>query len=252
MSFSLSKWYLDVVGAGGEVCLAYAAELTAGPLRQRYASVLLAAPDSPPRSHTVLRDARVPVQHGAVVEWAVAPLKVAGCWRAGAPAIATRELLDEPGALTWHCLQPRADAEVVCSGRELSGTGYVEHLELTVPPWQLPIEELRWGRAHVGEHTLVWIDWRGPRMQRHVFLDGVRVDGEVTDTSVRVSKLTVTLTPAITLRDGDVARTALARAPALRSLLARHKLTLDEHKWLSTASVGRQTGWAIHEVVRWR
>ncbi len=252
MSFSLSKWYLDTVSESGEAALAYAAELTAGPLRQRYASLLTAAPGSAPRSHTTLRDARLPVQHGAVVEWAVGPLKVAGCWRARAPAIATCELLDAPGALTWHCLQPRAAAEIVCSGHELSGNGYVERLELTVPPWQLPIEELRWGRAHVGEHTWVWIDWRGPRAQRHLFLDGVRIDGEVSDTSVRMSKLTVTLTPALTLRGGDVAGTALARAPSLRALLERHKLVLDEHKWLSTASVGRQRGWAIHEVVRWR
>ncbi len=252
MSFSLRKWYLDVVQDDGAACIGYAAELSAGPLRTRYASVLLAAPGSAPRSHTVVREARLPAHHGAVVEWAVGALKVAGCWRARAPALAPCELLDEPGALTWHCLQPRAAAEMVCSGVELAGTGYAEHVELTVAPWELPIAELRWGRAHVGERTLVWIDWRGPRTQRHVFLDGARVDGEVTDDAVRTGALSVTLTHDVALRAGDVAHTAFARAPALRSLLARHKLVLDEHKWLSRASDGRHDGWAIHEVVRWR
>lgn len=263
VGFRLTKWYLDAIGDDGvELRIGYAAELEAGALRQRYASLLSRSTARPPRSHTRLRPARLPEQRGDVVEWAVAGLEVAGRWSAAAPAFEPIELLDQPGALTWWCVQPRAHVELTHARRRLRGTGYVERVELRVPPWQLPLDELRWGRAHIssdtlgsdtlGSHTLVWIDWRGPRRQTRVMLDGVAVEGVVADDAVVTPRLRVLLERRATLRDGDVASTAFARVPAVRALLARNKLVLRETKWLSRATAADQSGWAIHEVVRWQ
>lgn len=252
VGFALTKWYLDAVDDDGEVRLGYAAELHAGALRQRYASLLSASTVRAPRTHTRLREARLPDEHADGVHWAVRGLEISGRWAPAAAPLAPVELLDEPGALTWTCLQPRATVELTHERRRLHGVGYLERVELRVPPWQLPVDELRWGRAHLGPHTLVWIDWRGPRPTTRVFVDGALVDGAVGDDEVRTSRLHVTLVRRATLRSGDVAATAFARAPALRALLAKHKLLLDESKWLSRASGAGHDGWAIHEVVRWR
>ncbi|OGQ10295.1 MAG: hypothetical protein A2138_21190 [Deltaproteobacteria bacterium RBG_16_71_12] len=280
VGFSLTKWYLDAVGDDGEVRVGYAAELQAGALRQRYASLLSASVTRAPRTFTRLRGARLPEPRDDVVEWTVPGLRLAGRWRAAAPPLATIELLDQPGALAWSCAQPRARVELTHARRRLRGTGYLEKVELRVPPWQLPIDELRWGRAHVGPHTLVWLDWRGPRRLTHVFLerrtgwlpspgaascpmaasrprqvallpgcgapcprprgrrrarsanligalDGAAVDGVVADDAVATPRLRVQLERRVTLRDGDLTRTAFARAPAVRALLARGKLALQ-------------------------
>ncbi len=252
MGFLLTKWYLDGVTTAGEVRVGYAAQLEAGVVRQRYASLLSASTTRAPRVQTRLREARLPEQHGEVIEWAVAGLAVSGRWTSAGDAPLAVELLEEPGALSWHCLQPRAHVELTHEGVRLRGIGYAERVALRVPPWQLPVDELRWGRAHVGPHTLVWIDWRGPRTITRIFLDGEVVDGAVTDDVIVTPALRVQLAHRRTLREGDIAKTALARVPAVRGLLSRNKLMLEETKWLSQAVAGVHTGFAIHEVVRWR
>lgn len=251
MRFSLTKWYLDCVTDGGEVRIGYAAQLAAGVVRLRYASVLTAAPGHAVEVSTRVRGATLPVEQRRVVGWQVKGLGLSGAWSSAAAPLEV-EFLDG-GRLSWRCLQPRASVELSHGARAMSGTGYAEVVTMSVPPWELPIEELRWGRAHVGAHTLVWIDWRGPRSSKHVFLDGAAVDGEVREDEVVTATLRVTLERRATLREGDVARNVFARVPAVRSLMARNKLALSETKWLSraTASDGSTPGWAIHEVVRW-
>lgn len=250
MPFLLTKWYLDCVSHAGDALVGYAAQLSSGVLRARYASLLRASPSSAPASLVRLRGATLPELHAGRVTWTAPALDLVGTWSHGAAPLHV-ELLDEPGALSWSCHLPRAQVELRHRGQRLAGDGYAESLTMRVPPWRLPIDELRWGRAHVGAHTLVWLDWRGPRPLRRVFLDGHERDGDVTDDAVRVPGLTVSLRKAATLRKGDVAKTALARLPALSRLLSRHRLHLVEEKWLSRAAAGHQHGWAIHEVVRW-
>lgn len=178
-------------------------------------------------------------------------LELEGRWTRRAHPPLLLELLDEPGALRWSCVLPRASVELKHGGRKLSATGYAECVTLQVPPWKLPIDELRWGRAHVGPHTVVWIDWRGPRKVKRIYVDGEAVEGEVTDDAVVTPRLRLGLERRRTLRAGDVSETVLAHLPAVSGLLSRHKLKLAETKWLSEAKVGRARGWAIHEVVRW-
>lgn len=252
VGFELSKWYLDCVTDEGEVRIGYAAELATGALRLRYASVLSAASARAVRTDTRLRSATLPEQHGELIDWRAPALTLTGRWTRAVPALPPLELLEVPGALRWSCLQPRATVALDHEGMSLRGTGYAERVELRVPPWELPLDELRWGRAHVGPRTLVWLDWRGPRDLRRVFLDGLEVDGEVRDEEVRAAGLRVKLAPLLTLRDGEVAKTAFGRVPALRRLAARHKLSLRESKWLSRASAGEHEGFAVHEVVRWQ
>lgn len=251
MSFQLTKWYLDAITAGGEVRIGYSAQLVAGAVKLRYASVLSASAKRAPTVTTRLRGAALPEQRGDVIDWRVAPLEVSGRWTTSVHPPLLLELLDEPGALTWSCLQPRADVELAHGGRTFSAVGYAECVTLRVPPWKLPIDELRWGRAHVGGHTLVWIDWRGPRKMKRVFLDGEAVDGEVTDDAIVTPRLRVGLERRMTLREGDVSSTVFARIPAVSRLLSRNKLKLTETKWLCVASAGQARGWAIHEIVRW-
>lgn len=254
MPFELRKWYLDCVTDDGAARIGYAAGLTTGKLRLALASALSASPSRPAQTRTRLTTARLPEEHDGELHWRVPSLGVAGRWAPRAAPLPTVELGDEigaPGALTWTCLQPRAAVEWRESASTLRGVGYAERLQLRVPPWELPIEELHWGRAHVGPHTLVWIDWRGPRCARWLFVDGARVEGSVAIDRVRCGGLALSLSPWVTLRDGDLARTVFSRAPAVRALLSRHKLALHETKWLSRARVGAHEGFAIHEVVRW-
>lgn len=251
MRFLLTKWYLDCITDGGDARIGYSAQLTAGLLKMRYASVLSASVARAPEVTTRLRGAALPVPHGDHLDWAVKGLRVTGRWTSSGQAPLQLELLDEPGALSWHCLQPRATVELTHGEHTLVASGYAECVTMRVPPWDLPIDELHWGRAHVGPHTVVWIDWRGPRNVQRVFVDGEVADGQVSETAVVTSRLRVDLERRVTLRAGEVSQTVFARLPAVSRLLSRHKLKLTETKWLSAASAEHERGWAIHEVVRW-
>ena len=76
----------------------------------------------------------------------------------------------------WHCLHPRARAEVSVAGSHVfRGFGYVERIVLSLPAWDLPIAGLRWGRFLNDSDALVWIDLRGPFSTQLAYHNGARV-----------------------------------------------------------------------------
>ncbi len=255
--FSLSKWYLDVVTPAGEACIAYVAELSWGRLRLSYTSVLTASPERSPRVTTSLRPAALPTVQDDALRWASRPLDVEGTWRARGKPVERTLIDDARGHVRWSCLQPLAEVEVRVGRRTLRGAGYAEHVSLTLAPWRLPIDELRWGRALLGGHSVVWLDWRGPESFLHVFLDGREVRApQVHDFSVEGDGVSLQLSAATTLRRGALVNTALAMVPGIRRLFPKRGLFIDEHKWLSHAALRLgdeelEGGWAIHEVVKW-
>jgi hypothetical protein len=131
---------------------------------------------------------------------------------------------------------------------EIDGLGYVERLRLTLPPWELPIRELRWGRILSAAGSATWIDWRGPSPLRLALRDGRRVTAGAVGDRVVDAGGPVRLAPVATLRDARLSRTLPL---ALRRALPRAGLGLEETKWLSRGTLEGAPGLAIHEVVRW-
>ena len=71
-----------------------------------------------------------------------------------------------------------------------SGLGYAERLVLTIPPWKLPIETLRWGRFLSPSDWIVWIDWQGEHPQTIVYRNGARVAvDELGDEQIRFCRV---------------------------------------------------------------
>ena len=257
MSLVLRKWYLDVVQADGSASIAYWLDVHWGPLTLRAASLLSApvcAPAAPATSHTTLAAGPEPATDAqGLLRWAHDGLGVDAHWPATAPV--ARQLFSNPsGHVRWTCLCPGAPASMSSTRR---GLGYAECLEMTLPPWSLPIAELAWGRAITPSASVVWIQWRGPSPLLLILASGdTHTAGEVTDTRVATASLTVDLTEPRTLRDGPLGSTALAPLPGLSRLAPIAWLASRETKWVSrariTSPVGTEQGWAIHEVVRFQ
>ncbi len=257
--FKLTKWYLDAVSDEGEVFVGYHARLAFHGLALRHASLLLSEPRGQARTATTSTRPPAPAADAAAVRWSVPRLGVAAVWERLAPSL-SRRLLESPGGIVdWSCVAPAARVHVdFADGRRLDGWGYAEVLELTIRPWRLPIEELRWGRFVAEGASLVWIDWRGPRPLSFAALDVVPCGlAEVSETRIVVasSRVTLEMSDARVLRAGPLARTVLRGIPLLRERLPVKMLQMHETKWLSRAILSRdgatREGWAIHEVVRW-
>ena len=61
---------------------------------------------------------------------------------------------ESAGSIVWTCLQPGSRVNISLGDRQLAGLGYAECLSVTLPPWRLPLSELRWGRFVSAEHSL--------------------------------------------------------------------------------------------------
>lgn len=213
----------------------------------RYASVLECR-DGLVRAASSLGRCAPPAISGDTVEWGSRALGARGTWKALAAPLEATVLAGEAGEIRWECVQPRSAASVAIGGAAWCGLGYVEHLRMTLMPWQLPIDELRWGRFLSETETLVWIDMRGATNRQIVFHNGVAVAAE------RISDLHFEDTRV--LRQGRLGETVFAAIPKLARLAPGRILEVDETKWLSRATLSRpgapaSRGWAIHEVVRW-
>jgi hypothetical protein len=249
---------LDCVADDGRAFIGYAARLSWRALSINYASVLRCRPGRKAETDTTLQESSAPRADGSAVKWSSPRLKVEGTWRADAPPI-KRTLLDSgEGKIEWHCLQPRARAEInFGENARLAGLGYVERLTMTVPPWRLPFHELRWGRFLSAEDALVWIDWRGAHSLSLGFHNGARVEHvSLGDDELAAGGTRLALDCGTVLREGALVETALSTIPGIQSLFPFRILRARERKWLSRAVLNKPAaapgaGWAIHEVVRW-
>lgn len=253
-AFRLSKWYLDSVTESGETLIAYTGAVEWRAVRLPYSSVLRASiPHGVALCHTLRAQKEPEVKQGSIL-WRSQELQVHGLWQSDDPTFRETIFSCEQGLVEWHCLMPRARVQV----GDQAGFGYAEHLLVTVPPWKLPIKNLRWGRFANSSDWIVWIDWEGEFSWRRVYVNGEAVTPAVLKDS-RIEFYNgagLTLDRSLTLREGTLGTAALSAIPGIRSTFPARLLGISERKWRSRARLERKgeravEGWAIHEVVRW-
>ncbi len=281
MGFCFRKLYADLVTEDGTVCITYLAWVEAWGLRSAFGGVELY---SPAGTREVLRarpPAALPVPGGDGL-----PVELRLEFPDGAFT-----LLYEPvhppwtpvGAaplpgLDWSVRVPRGTVRGRWSGAlarpDLTGTGYVDWVELRRPTRWLGVRELEWGRVHLPESTLIFTGVRSRsdawwRRVAHwpdlgygaplVMDDFDRADRE---NAVRIAfprqdgpvLPDFVLQPERVLHGGSAIDPA--RSPGFFERLAFRLVTgpSDETRWISRARLaeGADTiaGVALHEVVR--
>lgn len=267
--FELSKWYADCISDDGTAVILYHARLRWRSVNLHYSSLLTHGTDATPgtpgtngtsQTRFSLRRCDAPEVTNDKILWQAESLGASGQWSCLGES--QRNLLfdSDAGSLDWKCVAPRAGAEVrLGEGATLRGWGYVEHLTLTLPPWQLPIKRLRWGRFVNATDAMVWIDWEGDYRTRVAYLNGAAVAVEkISDSELVLGENggTLQLEDSELLRDGQLGSTALAIIPQLERIFPPSILRTRETKWLSRAVLRRpgqadSVGMAIHEVVAW-
>ena len=257
--FTLRKWYLDVVDPAGRSAILYWSALAWGPLTVCWHAATLHAAGPAPRHRSSLAAAPEPTVRDGEITWRAEAIGCEALVRPTMPAVEA-ELLPgrgpgEHGGVTWRCEAPAARTIVRLSGETtIEGTGYAERLELRLPPWRLPIDELRWGRwiSDQGGRSVVWIDWQGAEAQTRVYADAVPAGEAVAgDDEVKADGWRLTFAGRRVLHErtlGDLLGSVAARLPAM----PRRWLALEDRKWLSRGVLAgpagtQDQGWAIHE-----
>jgi hypothetical protein len=254
-SFSLTKWYQDAVDPAGRAAIAYSTALGWRGLTVSWHAVALYEPGCPPRERTSLAAADPPSHEDGRITWRPRALDATFSADPLVEPFNIRFLDDRRGVVDWTCEACSTRARMALGDCSVEGLGYAERLRLTVAPWHLPIDEMRWGRwiAADRRRAIVWIDWRGAEPVTAVFVDGVRQSrATVTDDQVTAGDLVLTLSAPRVLHArsiGDI----VGRIRPLRALMPASWLAVEDRKWLSEGTLHgarAATGWAIHEMVR--
>jgi hypothetical protein len=256
--FRLTKWYMDCMEPGGRVGIAYWASLSWRSLGLTWSSVAVYHPDHPVRRTSALGRAVEPALDGRRLTWSDPGIDVAveaELLQTG-PTIAL--LARGSGSIEWTCAAPAADVVVRApGGTAVEGRGYAERLVLTLPPWRLPIRELRWGRWIAADQvrSLVWIDWRGAAPATWVLRDGALCEGAtVSDTEVRAGGDVVPIAARRLLHSRRL-EDVIGGITPLRALVPPDIMAIEDTRWacrdpLGAADGSSVPGAAIAELVR--
>ncbi len=258
--FRLTKWYFDCVAPDGRAVIGYWASLAWRRLALTWQNVALYEPGRPPVRRSSLVSAPAPEVAGDATTWHAPALACVMSVRSRQRPFEARLLDGHAGVVEWCAEAPAAVVSVELSGfAPVHGPGYAERIFITVPPWRLPIRELRWGRwlDSAASRSVVWIDWHGDSPRTWVFVDGCRApSATVTDEHVCAGAVTVVLSEHRTLEARAFAEVA-ATIPPLQAVVPKSLLALRQTRWCSAGSLregnaAALAGCAIHELVVWR
>lgn len=258
--FAFTKWYLDCVDDEGRIAIGYWASLAWGGLALTWHALSVTEDGRRSVHRTALAGGGMPVCESNRILWRAPTLGCVLTADALSQPIARRLFASREGFVDWRCEAPAALVTLQIGGRPpMRGTGYVERLDLTTPPWRLPISELRWGRWMDNEaaHSLVWIDWRETEPRTWVFADGVGIaDASVGDDRVSGGPASLTLASRTTMAS-SAPRQIIDGIPALRAVVPASLLALRQTRWASEGILQRPAaapirGRAIHELVTFR
>lgn len=257
--FRLIKWYGDCVAPDGRATILYWAQVGYERLHLRYASRIDVQPGTETQTTWTARAGDPPSHNGDEILWRDSAAQVAATWLPTAPSYTATEFEDATGSVRWSCLAPSAVVTMTFdSGDTLTGVGYVERLEMTVPPWSIPIDVLLWGRYISANDALAWIDWRGTHRHQVVLRRGVPVHAvEIGETGIALETgERLEIEPACTIRRGSLGPNVLSAIPGLTRVLPARLVNAHEDKTLSRCRMTQDgqllsRGFAIHEVVKW-
>lgn len=158
--------------------------------------------------------------------------------------------------LHWNCHHPKAWVTLQYEGRTYSGSGYAETMYMPMAPWKIPLDELRWGRFHAPDNTIIWIEWRGAYAQSKLWLNGVLyTDAIIQDDQIcfGAGAYSLHFEAPVQIRKGKLEK-VIERHSWLRLFFKRSILHSQETKYKSVCRFAHNgktavRGWSLYETV---
>ena len=257
-NFSLGKYYVDFVTSEGHYFIGYSAQMNWVGIEVNYRATIHHPSIHGVKSGPSLSSRDGPMLDDSVLTWNNRKLGFDGHWRQLSSAASHILHQEDDGLVEWNCLQPSARAQLTtASGTIFEGLGYVEYLNLTVPPWHLGLRVLLWGRFVSEHHSVVWIEWQGKHPLTLLLCDGQRIaNPRISDDNVRCDDFELSLVRADTIRVGSIGETLVSKIPSVLRTAPVEFLGGREEKYVSRGRLAfgdgsNHKGWVIHERVSW-
>jgi len=256
---SLVKWYMDCVSDAEEVAILYSARVRWRGIPLAYSN-LICTEGAATKSASSMHSVKIRRDDKQILV-ASSQLDLQGQWTARAAPVEQTVYACESGSVVWSCLQPAASVSLSIGEKKLTGAGYAECLTLTLPPWQLPLRHLQWGRFvsdldALTADAVTWIDWNGPYALNLAVHNGRSHEGaSISNTEVVWGGGKLRMEEPLALRAGRLGSTVLPAAPALSRIFPYSLFNIEEKKWRSRGILEtpdhQSRGWVIHETVDW-
>ena len=257
-TFSLEKYYVDLVTAEGQYFIGYSARLNWGAIQFNYRAALHHPSLLGIKSGPSLSSRDSPIEGDSIFTWRNPKLGFDGQWRRLASAERQLLLQKDEGVVDWRCTHPSARVQLTtASGAEFHGLGYVEFLKLTIPPWQLGLRTLLWGRFVSEDHSVVWIEWQGKHNLILLICNGQRATNpQISDNFVRCDGFELSLQRVEIIREDSIGETLISKIPSILKGAPIEFFGGKEQKYVSLGQLAfvngsNHTGWVIHERVSW-
>lgn len=260
--FHLSKWFLDFTGYDGETMIFYSANMKWHHIPVEYTSWLHYKQDDKVKSGYRFSRVQEPKRNLNKIIWNDLKFGFSGVWRAAATPISARIFESSEGFLEWNCFQPAAKVQIETKEGTKTGWGYAEQLILTVPPWKIPMDELRWGRFISDTDHIVWIELKSQETRNWMWRNSERVNlFSIGDKQLTLPDIDLNL--ALDQRQvlesekkiASVTGKIVRFIPGFNKFMPVNFLLSDETKWLSRGTltqngITKTEGFAIHELVQ--
>lgn len=260
--FHLEKWYLDIVTENGETMIFYAANLKWKKWNIPYTSWLSYNKETGATSKSRFSKVKLPQEKSDIISWSDHKFNISGTWKALSSSIKAQLFKSNEGELNWNCFQPRSKVSVKINDEEINGFGYAEQLALSIFPWKIPMEELRWGRYSSKENYIVWIELiKGIEKKQWLWYNGVKYENlTISDHLIYIPNEDISLIlkeKVILAEEKKILKTVkilLSYLPGFNNPISNNFLNADEFKWLSHTTLMKngkfvEQGWSIHEFV---
>ncbi|MEI6140778.1 MAG: hypothetical protein WCP85_16025 [Mariniphaga sp.] len=262
--FHLDKWFLDFVGENGECMIFYSAKLTWHGWSATYTSWLNYDAASGVRLKSRFGNAQFPTMAENQIAWTDKKFGISGTWEPLAENIQARIFESDEGFLDWECFQPASNVKLKVLDKVLEGKGYAEKLTLTVPPWKVPMDELRWGHFNSDENNMVWIELKEKEKQQWLWLNGELFENctiEDDRLSIPEKDMVLNLDRSVVLESEKKIFSLMGKIiryiPGFNKVVPTGFLMADETKWFSKGLLQSNnkplgSGFAIHEFVNFK
>jgi len=260
--FFLSKWYLDCVDEKGAAIIGYITKLRWRRIEVPYTSILIFKPDRDISLRYRIHHPNLPKMNGNILFWQDPQFGIKGEWERDSDPLEARIFDSDEGNIDWQCYLPRAKVQVDISNDVLiKGMGYAEHLIMSIEPWKVPMDQLRWGRYGSNTDHLIWIKIKSGTSRQWVWYNGTPVENaEICDDYIFLPDqgIDLQLDRSRTIEKEkkiyNVVRSILAYLPGLNKAIPGSFLNSNETKWISRGILKQHDkivsqGWAIHELV---
>ena len=258
-SFRLEKQYFDCIDDRGNCFIIYRVELHLFFIKIHYSELNFCDSYNITTGKSSLRKTVNP-ESGELLNYINTPLDLRGSWKridGSLPSYLFRD--SENRELIWNCHHPKALTDIAHNGRTFRGYGYGETLFLTIKPWNLPIEELRWGRFLSDEYTIIWINWKGTHPLNKLYCNGKEYNDALFENdriNFDAGNYFLIFTETAVIRKGKLS-SLFTEIPWMKIFINNRILNISENKFksksiLSHNSEIKASGWSLYEIVRWK